>query len=159
MKKTLLITAAALAMTGCMSLKTEMVNAKGDFKNCEATGGGLGLGAVVGVALAAASRGSCVSEQKEDGFLEADAAGTLNIQFLSQTDAKLIVSKSSVTNILAGDRILALDGKEITTQEEFHSAAFGPLENPVKLKIARADSELLQTVARSRFEKPKNASK
>ena len=159
MKKVILITSAALALTGCMSLKTEMVNAKGDFKNCEAMGGGLGLGAVVGVALAAASRSSCVSEQKSGGFLELNSAGTLDIQFLPQSDAKLTVSASNIKEILMGDRILAIDQKTITTLEEFKVSAFGPLDKPAEIKLVRADAEFTKTVARTRIENPKTAAK
>lgn len=159
MKKIILITSAALALTGCMSLKTDMVNAKGDFKKCEATGGGLGLGAVVGVALAAASRSSCVSDQKSAGFLEADSAGTLDVKFLPQGDAKLTVNESNTKDILLGDKILAIDQKPIATPEEFQFFAFGPIDKPVEIKLIRADSELIKTVARTRIETTKTANK
>jgi len=157
MKKIILLTAISFTLTGCMSLKTEMVNAKGDFKNCEATGGGLGLGAVVGVALAAASRSSCVTNQKSIGFLEVDSAGTLDINFSTQGDAVLTVSESNVKDILEGDRILEVDHNTVTTPEEFQSAAFGPIDKPVEIKLTRADLILEKTAGRTRIQKTKTA--
>lgn len=158
MKRLISIISAAVLLTGCMSLKTEMVNANGTFKDCAATGGGLGLGAVVGVAIAAAARSGCVNDQKEGGFLEAEHAGTLHVKFAASTDeAPLTVSESRINGIQTGDQIVAINGKAVATSEEFQSAVFGPIDQSVEVKIIRTGTTLIQTASRTPFEKKKES--
>ena len=112
-----------VTLPGCVSLKTDMINADGTIRNCEASGGGLGLGAVIGVGSAMISRELCVDSYEESGFIELEDAGTIQVQVENHNNGVSIISTKN-KDLLIGDVINKINGNLLKSSEEFRSLVF-----------------------------------
>ena len=145
----LIIAAAAItSLTGCMSMRTDLVNADGKRDFCEATGGGIGLGAVVGVAAAAASRASCVSDKQKLGYLALDEAGSVGVALPEDPKAAPLVvgvrdgSEAQKAGIRAGDEIVGINDRAPADTRETKAWLFGKIADPVKVALKRLEQQL-----------------
>lgn len=139
---------AITALSGCMSLRTDLVNVDGKRDFCEATGGGVGLGAVVGVAVAAASRASCVSDKQKLGYLALDEAGYVGVVLPEDPKATPLVvrlrdgSEAQKVGIQEGDEIVSINDHAPADTQEAKAWLFGKIADPVKVALKRFEQRL-----------------
>lgn len=151
MKRVMMLIIAVSAITslaGCMSMRTDLVNVDGKRDFCEATGGGIGLGAVVGVAVAAASRSSCVSDKQKLGYLALDEAGFVGVVLPEDPKAAPLVvrvrdgSEAQKAGIQAGDEIVSINDRAPADTQETKAWLFGKIADPVKVALKRLEQHL-----------------
>ena len=143
--------------TGCVSFQTDMVDDDGHTKVCEASGGGFGLGALVGVAAAAAMRASCVSDFEDKGYVDRDDAGDLSIDIASKPQGLMVInvdaqSNASKAGVQVLDIILGINGKHPDTVEDARKMIFGDRDDKLKLELQREERSVLLFVERDQVE-------
>ncbi len=141
---------AGAALTGCASFSTEMINANGILKRCESSGGGVGLGAIVGAGSAAVMRSNCVTSYSDAGYLEFNEAGSLRVH-AERREQGFYIKKSFVDGIVEGDVITDIDGQLPSDFEGFKKIIFGKLSEDISLTIFRGDKELKKSIKRVPF--------
>lgn len=127
-------------LTGCVSMDGKMLNAHGEEKDCSTSGGGLGLGMVVGAALAATNNQLCESKWEEQGYLVHDNIGNSGINLIKEDQSKPLVA--SVTTpasncILAGDTLLSVDNEDVNTVYDAREAMFKESGEQLNILLAR----------------------
>lgn len=139
--------------TGCVSFQTDMVDEAGHTKVCEASGGGFGLGALVGVAAAAAMRASCVSDFEDEGYVDRDDAGDLLIDIASKPQGLTVIdvdaqSNASKAGVQVLDIILGINGKHPDTVGDARKMIFGDRDENLELELQREEQNVLLIVER-----------
>jgi len=127
-------------LTGCVSMDGKMLNAHGEEKDCSASGGGIGLGMVVGAALAATSNQLCESKWEDQGYLVHDNIGNSGIELAKENQSKpLVTSVSSPASncILVGDTLLSVDNKDVNTAYDAREAIFKESGEELNILLAR----------------------
>lgn len=158
-KTGLLVTlgSSLILQTGCVSFQTDMVDVEGHTKVCEASGGGFGLGALVGVAAAAAIRASCVDDYEDEGYLDREDAGTLDIEVASNPKGVTVVDVDEHSNALkAGvqvlDIILGINGKHPKSAVDARAMIFGDRDEKLELELKREGQNVSLIVERDDIE-------
>lgn len=141
---------AGVVLTGCASFCTEMINANGVLKRCESSGGGFGLGAIVGAGSAAVMRSNCVSNYSDAGYLEFNEAGSLRVHAERQEQG-FYIKKSYVDEVVEGDVITSINGQLPDDFSGFKKIIFGKLSEDLSLTIVRDGKELKQLIKRVPF--------
>jgi hypothetical protein len=147
----------AASLTGCMTFKTDLVNADGKKQVCSAAGGGLGVGAVIGVAGAAVNRSLCVSSYKKQGFLDVDDAGTLGIALADAPDKAVrierVMSGSSAekAGVLPQGKLLRVGQRTPQNAREAWGMLFGETGSVAELAIRYGERTRHFSVAREPF--------
>lgn len=127
--------------TGCVSMDGRMVNANGETFDCSTSGGGFGLGMVVGAALAAASNQACESDAEDRGFILHDDVGKTGLTFNNLSGRQVLITASeppAYPCVLIGDQVLEVDHKAIATLSDAKSAIFKESGDPIHLSISRS---------------------
>lgn len=99
----------AVAITGCVSMNGNMVNAEGKTANCSTKGGGIGLGMIIGAAVAATDNQLCESSMRDKGFLHVKAVGKSGITLpIAESDAPVIIASvpPAAPCLVTNDRII-----------------------------------------------------
>ena len=108
----------------------------------------IGLGAVVGVAAAAASRASCVSDKQKLGYLALDEAGSVGVVLPEDPKAAPLVvsvrdgSEAQKAGIQAGDEIVGINDLAPADTQETKAWLFGKIADPVKVALKRLEQQL-----------------
>ena len=125
--KIVTIFCAAAFMTGCVSMDGRMVNAHGEKVDCSTSGGGIGLGMVVGAAAAAISNEACESEAESKGYLLYEDVGYSGIIFdKSKSDVITVKAAQEPASpcIRSGDIIKSINDKEVLNIREAEQEIF-----------------------------------
>lgn len=139
----ILVLLTILLLSGCISLDGKMVNAEGKRVDCSTSGGGLGLGMIVGAAFAALDNEMCESTAEEKGFLLVDDVGFSGITFdENKTDSVIVslVSQPAAPCVRIGDRIEEVNHNYIDSVSEAKAAIFQKEGEDIELGLLR-DSE------------------
>lgn len=129
--------------TGCVSMDGRMVNAHGETHDCSTSGGGIGLGMVVGAALAAASNQSCESDAEEKGFILADDVGVSGLSFTSSEEQVLITAAEppAYPCVSVGDQVVGIDQKAISSLSDANTAVFKETGDQLRVSLIRSGME------------------
>ena len=129
--------------TGCVSMDGRMVNAHGQVHDCSTSGGGFGLGMVVGAAIAAAGNQLCESDAEELGYILHDEVGVSGISFdatLSQEAIVLASEPPAYPCVMEGDRLVQVGQKSVSNLAEAKEAVFKESGDSLSLSLVRAES-------------------
>ncbi|QZA81466.1 PDZ domain-containing protein [Deefgea piscis] len=155
MKYKLLIVPICVAiLTGCMTFQDAMVASDGKTFNCESTGGGIGLGAIIGVAAAAASKGICVNSYEKLGYIKATEASTVGLK-LEEKEGKVFIKELGdggeleKVGVKEGDQLLSVNQDSISTIDGAKKSFFGKKGSIVKVVLLRGDEALELMVQRN----------
>jgi len=115
--KLISIVVTSLMLTACVNMDGKMVNYEGKKADCSTSGGGFGLGMVVGAAIAATNNQLCESKWEDKGFILAEDVGMAGIDFNEDASKPpLIVSVKSPASqcVKSGDLLLSVDGVAVS---------------------------------------------
>ncbi len=132
-------------LTGCISLDGKMVNAAGEVADCSASGGGFGLGMVVGAAAAAASNQLCESSYEDKGYILHDSVGHTGIDLPKEDEAPPVVlaaNEPAAPCIKTGDRLIEVDGSPVTNAISAKRAIFKESGEPVSILAENQEDEV-----------------
>lgn len=139
----ILLTLIATALTGCASFNGQMVDANGTPKNCSTTGGGLGLGAVIGATMALASNQACESDLASKGFVLKKDLGKSGIDLDQQIEDKAVVADAkppAAACIKPGDVLVQIDDIIQPDKTAAKKALFGKAGKPLKIAFVRGET-------------------
>lgn len=143
--KLIVMATFAAAMTGCVSMNGKMVNALGEHHDCTSSGGGFGLGAVIGVAMAAASNASCESSAEEEGFLLVEDVGESGM-IIAQSELEYPIVQTAIPPaypcVQPGDRLTQIDSNTISNLDDAKKAMFKESGIPVLVALSRAEQSI-----------------
>ncbi|WP_318508098.1 hypothetical protein [Photobacterium leiognathi] len=135
----------SLALTGCVSMDGRMVNAEGENFDCSTSGGGLGLGMLVGVAAAAISNEVCEATAEEKGFLLLEDVGYAGITLdKDHTLPPLVysVQEPAAPCVKIGDVLKTINNQLVSNNKEAKKAIFLQEGEDVELTLLRKSSVL-----------------
>jgi len=143
------------ALGGCASFDGRMVNVNGDQIDCSSSGGGFGLGAVVGVAAAAASNSVCESDAEEKGYVHADHIGESGMDIVESNNLVSVrYSKEPASPcVQIGDILKEVDSQQVNSLKDAKTALFKEEGTQVTLALMReqipveCNIELTETIA------------
>lgn len=138
-----LIATAALVSTGCVTMDGNMIDSAGNTANCSTKGGGVGLGMVVGAAIAAADNQLCESSHRDKGYLLVTKVGVHGIVLPEEPKAAPVTSKvepPASQCLFAGDRIARVNGTDTADVAAARQALFAPAGTPVSVEVARSNT-------------------
>jgi S1-C subfamily serine protease len=121
-----------------------MLNAQGDIKDCSSAGGGIGLGMLLGMAIAATSNQLCESEWEEKGYLFFEDIGTTGLVLPEQDKAKptvLYAEQPAALCVVRGDTLLSVDNKKVDNTKEARKALFKPKGEELNLLLQRKEEQ------------------
>jgi S1-C subfamily serine protease len=114
--KTIVLAFVVCFLSACVSMNGKMQNAQGELADCSTSGGGIGLGMVVGAATAAISNSSCESKMREKGFLLTKDVGKHGVGFGSNTEPVVSdVSEPASSCVSVGDKLTSVNGKPVAS--------------------------------------------
>ncbi|PPD22873.1 MAG: hypothetical protein CTY22_05180 [Methylomonas sp.] len=157
LNRIILTSLIAICLSGCVSLRTDMVNADGQQDNCQVTGGGLGLGAVIGIGSAYIARSSCVSDMESLGYLAIDEAGfpgfSLSEQGTARAEIQSVVdgTDAKLNGLAPGDLVVSVNNVPVKDVNEAKKKLFGPIEEAVNIAILRQNNQRSVLLKREPF--------
>ena len=156
MMKKVICLGLALVLTGCATFSEKMVSADGSVKDCSASGGGWGIGMLLGMGIAATQKHLCVNQMEKNGYLVAAQAGWTGLR-LKDVDGAIKVSavdansSAAAQGMMAADRIVSIDGNQPANASAAQKMLFGKPGTSVRLTIVRQDQELNIDLTRGAF--------
>ena len=138
--------------TGCASYSQIMINAMGEWQRCYSYGYG-----VMGIATADSIQNDCVKSLRAAGYIEIEKAGVVGI-YLSDEDTPIIIkvkenSPADTAGIKAGDKIIKIDGQNVSNKRDARLLLFGMADTPVEVTIDRDGVETTYKLIRASFTK------
>ena len=119
---------ATLLCSGCVSMDGKMLNAQGKLYNCSTSGGGLGLGAVIGATAALINNELCEAKAEKNGYLLLEDIGSSGIEINSESSDKVTVkaaSEPAAPCVNEGNIIKNINDKKTHTAMDSTTALFG----------------------------------
>src|SRR3989304_550482 len=128
------------------------VCAMGEWQRCYSYGYG-----VMGIGAADSIQNDCVKSLRAAGYIEIEKAGVIGI-CLSDEDTPLIIkvkenSPADTAGIKAGDKIIKIDGQNVSNKRDARLLLFGMADTPVEVTIARDGVETTYKLIRASFTK------
>jgi C-terminal processing protease CtpA/Prc len=141
---TLVVGLVVIALSGCASAPPRvLIDANGNTRSCALMGYGL-----VGASMAQAGNTNCVTDAKSLGFLPMEETGAVGIVLDDQDKVAARVnvvvrsSPADVAGIKVGDVIVEANGQPVPTKQAAQYQLFGRVNEPLDLRVRRADKEL-----------------
>lgn len=140
MTKAITLCIVSAALGGCVSFNGQMVNAKGEAKNCSTSGGGIGLGMIVGAGVALASNQICESGLKSEGFLLVKDIGKSGIDLKSDEQNQAVVMDAvppAAPCLKAGDLLAKINDSDTPDLKDAKKALFGKIGSVINVAYKR----------------------
>ncbi len=152
--KLIIVPLCAAILTGCMTFQDKMVAADGKTFDCTSTGGGIGLGFIVGAATAAASKGICVDSYEKLGFIKASEASTVGLK-LEEKEGKVFIKELAdggeldKIGVKEGDQLLSINQAVVSSIDGAKKSFFGKKGSTTKVVLLRGTEALELIVKRN----------
>lgn len=143
MFRLLLVSALAFILIGCANFDGKMVDAQGNSRDCSTMGGGIGLGAIVGMGAAAISNHSCESTLKERGYVLEKNVGISGITLYQYNVHKVLVdsvSEPALDCVDVGDELVKINDLENPDLIAARKELFGEVGKVIDITYLRDEN-------------------